>query len=480
MLWSDGVTATVSNTQVTQGDSIQLFIKATGDDPQFPQIDKIGNAFIQGSSNRSSRNMTMINGSFTSEVSTTLIFQFAPTKTMTIPAYRVEIDGIFYKTKPITINVAKAKKHKATAKEPYFILMQSNKKTLTVGETAILTTILSVSNNSAVRELGEYNAPNSNDFFIKELGELKKYTQGNNQIFERRYSITAKQEANTTLESISAKIGFENRERRNFFGLSVGTKWKKIYSNEIKIKILAPSQESDIIGDFTVQTTIDAQEVKANKPVNLSIKIQGKGNLENFEFPKYEIDGVMVYSDDAKIETKIVGDEIVSTYTKSFALISENSFSIPARSFSMLSLKDKKLKSLDIKSFDIKIKIPKTSHTTMPKTTGIVQSKQIPQVISKEKIIEKTVEVQSIAWWMLVLAFIAGVITLLAIQMLNNIKKSPRPYKESEALKILYAHISEGKEIEEMVRKLYARKNGDKSIEIDKKLLKEMVERFVS
>jgi len=29
-----------------------------------------------------------------------------------------------------------------------------------------------------------------------------------------------------------------------------------------------------------------------------------------------------------------------------------------------------------------------------------------------------------------------------------------------------------------MVRKLYAKKNGDKSVEIDKKLLKELIERF--
>ncbi|NNJ45158.1 MAG: hypothetical protein HKP62_03985, partial [Sulfurovum sp.] len=52
------------------------------------------------------------------------------------------------------------------------------------------------------------------------------------------------------------------------------------------------------------------------------------------------------------------------------------------------------------------------------------------------------------------------------------------PYKESEALKILYGHMSEDAQIEEMVRKLYARKNGDKNVQIDKKVLKEMVERF--
>jgi len=62
------------------------------------------------------------------------------------------------------------------------------------------------------------------------------------------------------------------------------------------------------------------------------------------------------------------------------------------------------------------------------------------------------------------------------IPTFKSARKSP--YKESEALKILYAHMSDDAEVEVMVRKLYARKNGDKSVQIDKKVLKEMVERF--
>jgi hypothetical protein len=37
--------------------------------------------------------------------------------------------------------------------------------------------------------------------------------------------------------------------------------------------------------------------------------------------------------------------------------------------------------------------------------------------------------------------------------------------------------MSEDAEVEAMVRKLYARKNGDKSVQIDKKVLREMVEK---
>ena len=108
--------------------------------------------------------------------------------------------------------------------------------------------------------------------------------------------------------------------------MTFGTKWKQTASNSSGDRSITTIKESDLIGDFTVDTTIDTQEVKANKPVNLTVKIEGKGNLENFEFPKYEIDGVTVYSDEAKVETSVLDGELHSTYSKSFAFISEAGF----------------------------------------------------------------------------------------------------------------------------------------------------------
>ena len=83
-------------------------------------------------------------------------------------------------------------------------------------------------------------------------------------------------------------------------------------------------------------------------------------------------------------------------------------------------------------------------------------------------------------WWLVALAFVSGMIVMLLFRYLPSVKwkRTGRSVKVSEALKILYPHINESKEIEEMVRKLYARQNGDKSIVIDKKELKEMVEKI--
>jgi hypothetical protein len=59
-------------------------------------------------------------------------------------------------------------------------------------------------------------------------------------------------------------------------------------------------------------------------------------------------------------------------------------------------------------------------------------------------------------------------------------KRKGGTVNEAEALKILYAHINESPEIEKMVRKLYAKKNGDKRIKIDKNELREILDKIES
>jgi hypothetical protein len=79
---------------------------------------------------------------------------------------------------------------------------------------------------------------------------------------------------------------------------------------------------------------------------------------------------------------------------------------------------------------------------------------------------------------MLVLSFGAGMIVMyLMLMLVSRIQYKKKVYGHDEALQKLYPHINEDPEIEEMVRKLYAKKNGDKSITIDKKVLKRLIEK---
>lgn len=478
VMWADGVEATVSSTEVVRGNAVELRIKAIGDDAEFPDIQMIDGHSIIGTHSGSSSSYSYINGTMKSEHTTTKTFTFVPDQNVTIPAYEVKIDGKSYKTQPIEIKIVTSNASVGQNNDMFSLQMRANKTKVMVGESLMVTVYFSLKNGVRLSQEIQYTQPAFPGFIVTEGGEQNAYIKGNYQVQEVRYILTPQAEGNFTVSPAYAKVGVADRSRRDIFGMTFGTQWKQVASNSLQIEVLPQAQESDLVGDFTIDTTIDAQEVKANKPVNLTVKIEGKGNLESFEFPKYEIDGVTVYSDEAKIETKVVDGELYSHYSKSFAFISEEGFMIPARSFSMLTPKDKQLKELTVNAYDISIKKKSSSATTKPHTNGVVQTKMSQPAQTKDVVVEKQVEVKSVAWWMLAAAFALGMLFMSVIRWLPRIiTRTASPYNESEALKILYAHMSEDPEIEEMVRKLYAHKNGDKSVQIDKKVLKEMVKR---
>ncbi len=480
-VWADGVEAIVSSTEVVSGNPVQLQIKATGDDAKFPDIQMIDGHSVIGTNSGSSSSYSYINGKMKSQHTTTKTYTFIPNQNVTIPSYEVQIDGKNYKTQPIEIKIVKSNAPVGQSSDMFSLQMRANKTKVMVGESLMVTVYFSLKNGVRLSQDIQYTAPSFPGFIVTEGGDQNAYIKGNYQVQEVRYILTAQQEGNFTATPAHAKVGVADRSRRDIFGMTFGTKWKQIASNSLQIEVLPQAQESDLVGDFTVDTTIDAQEVKANKPVNLTVKIEGKGNLESFEFPKYEIDGVTVYSDEAKVETKIVDGALYSSYSKSFVFISEEDFKIPTRSFSMLIPKDKQMKELTVNAYDITIKKSSaaSSSALKPDTNGVVQTKMLQPSQTNDVIVEKQVEIKSAAWWMLVVAFGSGMLFMFVLRWRPSFKsRNISPYKESEALKILYGHMSEDVQIEEMVRKLYARKNGNKDVQIDKKVLKEMVERY--
>jgi hypothetical protein len=437
----------------------------------------VDTAPVVGTSTSSSRSLSMTNGKTTSEVSTTKIIRFTPEHDMTIPSYTVNIAGKKYKTDPINIKVVKSNAPMGQRGGLFSLEMRANKTKVRVGESFMVTVYFSLRRDVKLSQEVQYTQPDLSDFVVAEGGEQKAYVKGNYQVQEVRYIVTATKEGNFTVAPAHAKVGVPDRSRRDIFGMTFGTKWYESASNALHIEVLPQTKDADLIGDFKVSASIDAQEVKANKPVNLTVKIEGKGNLENFEFPKYEIDGVTVYSDEAKVDTKVLDGELYSIYTKSFAFISDTDFHIPERTFSMLDTKTDEVKPLTVTAYDVKVKQSTTSavSASTPKHTG-VQTNLTQTLKPKEVVVEKKVEVKTVAWWMLVLAFLSGAALTYLLRFIPA--RKAKPYKEGDALKVLYGHMSEDPEIEEMVRKLYAKKNGDKSVQIDKKRLKEMVERF--
>ncbi|OYY54823.1 MAG: hypothetical protein B7Y52_06715 [Sulfurovum sp. 28-43-6] len=358
--------------------------------------------------------------------------------------------------------------------------MQTKNTQVSVGESFAVTVYFALKNDVRLSGDVQYTPPTFTGFTVSNEAQKQPYMKAEYRIQEVQYILTPQAEGNYTITPAGAAIGLTDRNTRDIFGMGFGTSWKHITSNALQIEVLPQAKQSDLLGDFTLDSSIDTQVSKANKPVNLSVTIEGKGSLENFEFPKYDIDGVTVYTDEAKRETSVQNGELHSKYTKSFAFISEEDFTIPERTFSVLVPGENALKTLKVKAYEITIKSKvKTQDPSeaKPSHTVVQSNTEHPQEVKKEVLVEPKTERTSLSWWMLVIAFVLGA---LLMGVLRQIPKGMRTktYTDEEALKRLYAHVSEDPAVEEMVRKLYAKKRGDKSVQIDKKALKQMLDRF--
>jgi len=461
-----GVKAIVSNTKILAGNIVKLRIRATGDKVVFPKIKIIEGVKVLRQEERVTNIHTYNLGEFKKE-RTILILTFAPQKDMTIPSYEVEIDGRIYATKPIKLIVKNANTSNISSNHIFSLKLKSNKKSVVPGESFLVTVYFFLQQGVIVSKKPQYNRPEFKGFFVEKADKGKSYYKDNYQVTELRYILTPHSEGNYTLGPALAKIGLQNKSKKDIFNKVFSTKWVQKVSNTLDIEVLPQTVESGFVGKFSLTSKVDTQEVKAHKAVNLTVKIEGEGNLVNFDLPHYELDGVTTYSDDAKIDTKVVDGKIYSSYSKKFVFISEKNFIIPERILSMYDPEEGKLKELKIKAFNIEIKKSKATAMAV-KTSKSIEGKVIT--------LEENNEIISKNQWILVLSFILGGLFFYLLRYLP--KRKQKSSKESEALKILYAHISKDTEIEEMVRKLYARKNGDTSVEINKKRLKELIEHF--
>ena len=487
MVYGAGVEATLSNTEIIQGNMAQLKIKASGDKAEFPNITEIDGAPVLGRHQSQNNSYTYINGKMSNDRSVTLVLTFAPQKDMTIPSYEVKVDGTVYKTKPLQLKVRKAVMQQTGRESKFSLQLRANKKEVMVGEPLVVSVFFAIKQGVRLSDNPDYTKPEFKGFFVKELKDQKNYMQGDQQVTELRYILTPQSEGNFTVGPATAKIAVADRSRRDMFGRFFGTTWVPIASNTLNIKVVPKPQASDLVGDFRLESSIDTQKTKANKPVNLTVKISGEGNLEDFEFPPYEIDGVTIYSDDAKVESTVNGDSVQSIYIKRFVFIADRNFTIPARTISVYDTKTKAVKNLEIPSYDIAIEggtsttVPATVSQVTPrdKNAGKVQTnlKAIPKSMLDDGQPETPVPTDRTEWWMVVMAFISGMLVMFIGQYLPRLKGKRHigNYSEEEALSILYPHMSESSDIEEMVRKLYAKKGGDKSVVIDKKVLNQMV-----
>ena len=485
ILHAAGVKAELSSHEVVEGNPVQLRISAEGEKVRFPSITHIGNLPVEGRAQRQNTSVQIINGTSTMTHTTHLILTFTPKESMDIPPFEVEIEGKKYKTQPLHLEVSKATAPKGVSKRPFSLRMEADKQEVVVGQPLLVSVYFVLRDDVRLADNPQYDRPEFKGFLVKEVDDPKRYRKGSYHITRLQYILIPEAEGNYTIGPATAKIPLIDQSRQDIFGRYFGASWKPIASNRLDIHVKPAPQDADIIGRFYIETTIDKQYTKPNKPVNLTITIEGDGSLEDLQLEDYEIDGVTVYGDEPQVSTQVIGNKLKSRFVKKFAFIADANFTIPQRTLVAYDPRTKQKKVLRIPAYTIAVEASKKEPTTLAASQPKERSGSIgtnielpdtPQTIAKEATTPQSAP-SGVAWWWLLLSFVAG---MGAMYLLRSVRWTPKasPFKEEEALKILYGHMSDDPQVEAMVRKLYAKKNGQKDVIIDKKELRALVERY--
>jgi len=457
------VEASLDRNYIYSGDRVKYTIKADGKNVEFPQIDEIEGFPIQNTS--SSTQVVYINGKMSQSKSKS--YYFAPTKSVVIPAFNVKVDGKDFKTNELQLKVAKREASKDG--EPIVLELNASKLNAKVGEPIELLLKFKVKHGTKVDRVNIV-PPKLDNFWVEQSGKEQRSIEGNYDVVTYKFLVTPQKSGELKIPPTFVQVGKYVKEDNlfddPFFDNSFFNqiKWNKVYSNGLKINVEPLPNNLELYGHFLITANVDKRVVNANEPVNLTIKIEGEGNLDDIKKFDLQIPNAMVYNNEPKVEKRVVNGKQKGVFIQKIAIVADSNYTIP---------------SFELKYYDSKLKKPVTIKTNpipitvkgSPKVSTLSQSPKAKVEVAKEpdtnkssKITEQPKEKNSTSSYLyLLIGFILGLFTMYIANLINfkSKKKSQKP---------IVAQIKKAKNDKELYKLLLPYAKDDYIKEIVKKL----------
>jgi hypothetical protein len=465
-----GVKASLSAPAIYEGESVDFAITANGDDIEFPDIDQIGSYNINSTS--SSQSTTIINGDISKQISK--VYRFRPLKSVTIPSYKVKVDGKVYKTKELKLKVLKPSANKKG--DDFILEMSVDKKEAHVGESINLTVSFKQKLDAKAHDI-KLGEPKLENFWIKKEDGVEKESQGEYIVQKIHYLLFAQKAGHYTLQPLEGAVGKIVQSRNRSFGggmfddpffndpffssLTNRIKWNKIFSNDIELDIKPLPNNLELYGDFKIEAKVDKIKTHANKPVNLTIKVTGYGNIDDIKKFDPEIDNAIVYADEPKIKTFVKKGRYSGEFTQKIAIIADSNFTIPSISLEYFDKETNQSKTIKTEPFDIVVKggVAKQEQIKVEsanfKTTPAIQKSKENKEIKNES--------NHIKYLFLLTGLILGILISALFNMIKNktkktesdmIKKIKKAKTDRELFDLLLPFSQSDKLISETLEKL--------------------------
>lgn len=138
----------------------------------------------------------------------------------------------------------------------------------------------------------------------------------------------------------------------------------KLKSKPLLIKVNdfpanSPDGFGGVVGNFTIESSIDKQELNVDEPISLTIKIVGKGNFQSIEPPVFGLsEDIESYEPEAKENASVTGVSVGGTKQFNYMIVPRQpgTYTIPASEMICFNPETKKYYTLKTKEYILKVK----------------------------------------------------------------------------------------------------------------------------
>ncbi len=416
------VDVSVSKNAIFPGESVDFIISATGSDIKFPNINKIADYPITNSG--MSTSLVIINGKASKTIKK--FYTFTPDKNITIPSFKVIVDGKEYQTKPIKVTILSSKA--ALSKIDAKLEIALDKNSSYVGEPLNFYVTLKINQNANIAK-AQLEPPNIPNAWIESIPDTQKSIEGNFVVQKYHFILFPQSAGQLKIGPVYADIAKVVQRNNPFIGSGINIsffgqelRWKRIASNSIVLNVKALPNNLELFGNFHISAMVDKTKVQANSPVHLTIKVEGSGNIEDIKKFTLNIPNAVVYSDEPKIKAYVKNKEYQGVFLQKVTIISDSNFTIPSISLRYFDKTSKKEKEIQTKPIKIEVIGGK-------KEKVVVQSaSQTPQAKIRTKVVYK------FSWLWIGVSFIAGVFVGIGLMFFRK-KETKKEQKEIPLIK---------------------------------------------
>ncbi|MCJ7766106.1 MAG: hypothetical protein MUP09_09240, partial [Thiovulaceae bacterium] len=199
----------------------------------------------------------------------------------------------------------------------------------------------------------------------------------------------------------------------------------------------------------------------ANKPVNLTISIDGVGNIDDIKKYSLDIDGAVIYANAPEIKGRVAGEDYLGSFEQKIVIIADRNYTIPPltlRYFDRASQKEVVKKS-DAIAIEVSGGVAKAANLQGSKPGKIEVAPQAKAAAAKD---EKSAPPQK-SWIELLYAAMAGlVIGATAVWLILRNRGGSVPKGEREST--MAQSIKKAKDDRELFELLLPYKNESETV----------------